>query len=505
MFIFLVVVVLMSCGGVSSIDEETPGAANPPPSDNLPPVANVSNSGPVSGEAPLVVNFKASLSTDDNGIVRYTWLFGDGNISSDKNPTYIYDSPGEYTAQLIVFDEAGVGDSAHITINVTESLASDRIGVAQERHIQPLSANIRGGQSMVRRLTHLEYINSVRDTLAVDLSQEGHLLPDDFNVEGFAAATSDPSVILDRAQAYIELSELVVSRMGEVTAEAGLSHCDVRDQACQIAFIQLYGRKLYRRPLEAIEVAHLRTVFESHVGDFEGAAKMCLQVMLQAPQFLYQIEEDVGESHIVLSPYELASRLSYLIWNSTPDKDLMDAADEGRLSDAGELEQQIERMLNDSKAKAASERLFSDLLNLKEFSELEVDGETWPSFDSRLKADMLHETLDFIDRIVWQQDLPLLNIDHYEPTALSTKLTEYYGLDVQDREGALSGVGRVDSYSLSDTQRQEILTQASVFATYSVSYEDPSVVALGLFMLERALRDSSPSLPSDLHIGRAVW
>lgn len=144
--------------------------------------------------------------------------------------------------------------------------------------------------------------------------------------------------------------------------------CDIdatRDDGCAAAFIESFGRRAFRRPLYDDERVWLTGVYERSIAtlSFAEAMEVVTEVILQSPQLVYLTEGTMSGAHQALTDYELAARLSYLLWRTTPDDELLEAAAAGELTGGG-LRAQADRLLDDPRAAATMQRFFSDWLQL---------------------------------------------------------------------------------------------------------------------------------------------
>lgn len=213
------------------------------------------------------------------------------------------------------------------------------------------------GPAPLRRLTNAQYINALHDlfpAVAVELPP----LPNDTVVAGFddAAEAQEPSDV--RIARYETIANLYAAALTRDTpAVRALVGCDwatpTEGNACAASFIEQVGRRIYRRPVASDERERLLLRFAGWrtAIDFEAAVRLTLATMLQSPAFVYRPEPTVQGDVVAVAPYELASRLSLLLWQSTPDDELLNAAASGELSTADGLRKQATRMLDDAKAK----------------------------------------------------------------------------------------------------------------------------------------------------------
>src|SRR5262249_20705287 len=157
-------------------------------------------------------------------------------------------------------------------------------------------------------------------------------------------------------------------------------------------FIQTFGKRAWRRPLAAAEVDALAGVFTAgRMGtDFATGIQLVIQALLQSPHFLYRVEFGVptplaGTNVVLLTDYELASRLSYFLWNSMPDDALFAAADAGTLHTKDQIAAQARRMIDDSRAHDAVANFDQQWLQLNKVDDLDKDPMRFPAWNAMLR------------------------------------------------------------------------------------------------------------------------
>jgi hypothetical protein len=251
------------------------------------------------------------------------------------------------------------------------------------------------------RLSSVQYINTIRDLVGDD---------------GFEAELEDePGLITQRAARQLrDAAEDIIARRGQWTRE--VFPCDTsgaEDLGCRDAFIDGFGRRAFRRALTDTEKERLRDTYDFARGealDFDDAMGVLLQVMLQSPAFVYLFEDGVAESTDdvrLLTDYEVAARLSYFLWSSTPDDDLMTAAAAGDLSTVDGLRAQAERLLGDPRAKDSINEYMAEFLQLNggelhhPLEQVTKDPSLYPEVDAALLAAMRVETNALIERVVF--------------------------------------------------------------------------------------------------------
>ena len=347
------------------------------------------------------------------------------------------------------------------------------------------------GEVWVQRLTVEEYVATVRAAVGVDISAEAHaLLPPDLRADGFRNTAYNLSVDLKHIEALSQLAEIIVSRMdvlafaSRFSQSRSLSTDDtMREQVGRM------GKWLLRGPLDTRDIntySGIATTVSSAGGDFELAMRLIIEAMLQSPRFVYRIENHRGNGdrrHI--DPFELASRLSYILWGGPPDEELLEAAERGELRDPAVVGAQVERMLDAPQARERSLQFVDQWLDLDRLTHLQPDAERFPQWTPTLAADMRAETRHFFEEIVWEEKRPLADLINAPLTFATPTLAEHYGLEVR-------GEGFHRYELAAESGRRGILTQGSVL---TVGGDDASMVARGLFVLHDLLRGTVNAPP----------
>lgn len=344
------------------------------------------------------------------------------------------------------------------------------------------------GQNWVRRLTVPEYIETVRSAVGVDIAAEAReLLPADLRADGFSNTAYNLNVDLEHVDAYARLAKIIVSRMdpGEFAKQFDKKRRFTDDDKGEL--ISNMGKWLLRGPVEDHEIIAYRgiaTAAAAAGGKYEDAVAHIIQAMLQSPRFLYRVEKQLGDgSPWPVDAYELASRMSYIVWGGPPDRELMRAADKGELHEKDTLAGQLQRMLEDPRAVAHSLRFIEEWLDLDRLENLQPGRERYPHWDPELAADMREETREFFREIVWEQKRPLAELFNAQVTFLTPRLAKHYGLEPASADG---DPGRAARYDLSGVKsRGGLLTQGSLL---TIGGDDASMVTRGLFVLHDVLR-----------------
>jgi hypothetical protein len=272
--------------------------------------------------------------------------------------------------------------------------------------------------------------------------------------------------------------------------------CDPSDRAqrsaCTREILSNLATRAYRRPAADAEVEELIGLVEmvQRMGDsFEEGLALAMQRVLISPNFLFRIEhgtELAGQAFDAVTDYELASRLSYFLWSSMPDDELMRLAGEGRLREETVLDGQIHRMLQSPKAQALVENFGGQWLEFRKLESVKPDRDAFPAFQEYLRRSMEQETERFFAYIV-KQDRPITDFIDADYTFLNEKLADFYGIPgVKGNE-----FRKVD---LTGTPRGGVLTQASILTVTSYANRT-SPVLRGKWVLENILNAPPPPPP----------
>ena len=353
------------------------------------------------------------------------------------------------------------------------------------------------GPAPGRRLTKDQYANTVADLLGVTLDDgDRYLLPDEEPSAG-GGFRDDIAALLPssvRTDAYEQLAARVAGRVDWAGGLAAHAACTDPTAACREGFIRHLGRLLYRRPLTAADVPILEPLFGAVASDapaaFEAGARLVLQAMLQSPHFLYRLERrnavDPLTGKPAPSPFELATRLSYLLWASAPGPDLLDAAERGELSGGRDaLASHVDAMLSDARARRGLDAYAQDWLQLYRLDARTPNDALGVS--AELLAEMKQESARLVERIAIDERRDLTGILTDKRTDVGPALAQVYGIDPASPD--------VASYDLSnDPNRLGILTQPG-FLILRAAPAHVSIVDRGLMVMRVFLCREMPAPP----------
>jgi hypothetical protein len=345
----------------------------------------------------------------------------------------------------------------------------------------------------MRRLTHAQYDNTVRDLLGVTGDPASAFAEDEVEA-GFAVNSTQPVQDLQLEQ-YQDAAESIAATAiaSNLAGLVGCAPTGNAEAACTESFIRSFGRRAYRRPLSQDEVAAYLGLFASarQAGDFSSGVSLVLRAMLQSPYFLYRVELGAPgaapepDGAWPLTSYELASRLSYFIWNTAPDDTLLAAADANQFTTADQVAAMARQMLGDPRARDAITSFHEQWLGLGGLDSLDkVD----PAFTPDLRAAMHEEIDDFSDYVVRSGDGRLQTLLAANFSAIRDPLSQLYGV---------TGSTRVGLVMLPPTQRAGILTSGAVMATHA-HVDQTSLVHRGELVREQFLCTALPPPPPNV-------
>jgi hypothetical protein len=286
---------------------------------------------------------------------------------------------------------------------------------------------------------------------------------------------------------------------GDTPSRRRIFQCQPRTprdaEPCARSILSSLAKRAYRRPLESVDVDELMRLYRSgsSEGGFEAGIGMALETLLWSPAFLIRMENDPpglapGVTYR-LNDLELASRLSFFLWKSIPDDELIEVAARGKLRSPAELNRQVRRMLADPRSKRWMNDFVGQWLTVRNLKGHEPDPDTFPDFDDNLRQSMLRETELFFESQV-RDDRSVLDLLRADYTFVNERLARHYG--IPNVYG--SHMRRV---AVADPVRQGLLGHASVLT--ATSYADrTSVVLRGKWVLETLLGAPPPPPPANV-------
>lgn len=336
-----------------------------------------------------------------------------------------------------------------------------------------------------RRLTRDELFNTLGDLLAVDTEPLRAIVKEDKGADGgFRTWRSALLPSGARTDAFEQAAVHVAKAISPETL-AKFASCQDMTPECKSGYVGSIGRLLYRRPLTELEVTRLAGLFDiaASKGDgFEMGARLVVQAMLQSVHFLYRVERadriDPVTQLAQVDPYELASRWSFLFWQAAPDAQLLDLAAQGALNEVT-----IAEMLQSPKARRGARAFFDEWLGTYKLETRVLDTKLYPAFSPELTQEMREESLDFFEKLVFDERGSFLSAFTRQSSTVGPKLATLYG-------GAAAGE---QDWSTNDT-RGGFLTQAGIIMAHT-KVEETSIVDRGLFVLRSLMCMDVPAAP----------
>jgi len=270
---------------------------------------------------------------------------------------------------------------------------------------------------------------------------------------------------------------------------------DAAEETCATQIMATLARRAYRRPVTESDVATLLRFYRigRQEGTFEQGIQEALARLLVSPQFLFRIERDPAGSQadavFQISDLELASRLSFFLWSSIPDDELLDVAARGTLREPGVLDTQVRRMLADARATALVTNFGGQWLHLRNLQAVDPDSRAFPEFDDNLRDAFLRETELFLESQI-RDDRPLAELLTADYTFVNERLARFYGI----RNVYGTHFRRV---RLSDPRRAGLLGHGSVLTVTSYATRTSPVVR-GKFLLDNILGAPPPPPPPNV-------
>lgn len=335
----------------------------------------------------------------------------------------------------------------------------------------PVGDPTTAGQMVLRHLTQLEYLNTVRDllgdtsTLAADVPGEPAI--GTFDTFPFR----EPATVgATEARGYQQVAE---SLAGKIAAKLStILPCSptagnaASETACATSFVNAFGARAFRRPVSPVEASGLVGLYQAArttIGlDFGGAIGLLVEQILQSPGFLYHWE--LGPTPTVhdgpavqLDGYALANRLSYFLWSTMPDQALLDAASKSQLATADQVTVQAKRLLQDPKARVAIQNFFEQLLQGNDIFVKPKDQNVYPSWGPPLQAAMDAEFRTFFSSTVVDGSALFADLFTSNKTVVNQSLASVYGLK------GITG-SQMQPVTLDASQRAGFLTMPAFLA-----------------------------------------
>jgi hypothetical protein len=352
----------------------------------------------------------------------------------------------------------------------------------------------------LRRLTIPQYQNSINDLFGTGMAPTTDF-ERDTSLSGFAsigaARVGLSSVITE--QLVTAAADVAKRALANPAVRTQLVSCApataITDDACTSTFIKTIGRKAWRRPLtdeEAGRYAAVAKEAQTALNNYIGGLEYGLAGILSSPYFLYRNElgspDPSNSKQVVFNDYELATRLSFFLWNSTPDDQLLDAAEAKQLTKSTGLTTQAQRLLMSPRAATGMQTFFSELYRLGDLDTLPQLPDIFPQKTATLGPSMRAETLKFLNDVAFVRGGDFREIFDSPSTFVNAELAKLYGLS------GVTGTNVVPTMLPATGLRAGLLGQGSFLAANSAANRS-SPTLRGKFIREMILCQSIPAAP----------
>ena len=347
------------------------------------------------------------------------------------------------------------------------------------------------GPFVIRRLTKVEYGNTLHDLFGVDPNVTRDL-PDEVFGEGYLNNLSSL-----QSEQFLGIANDVVDQQEVqklLNREKPAKGADLRAEAEK--FARSLARKSYRRPPSDAEIEVLLKVFDlgrANQLDYPGALGLMTKAILVSPQFLFitpakQVESD--KKIVPLDDYQLASRLSYLLWSTIPDAELTRLADSGKLHEPAVLKAQVKRMIADPRSRALFDGFGAQWLGLNDLKTKTFDPDKFPQMTSEMRSAMYDEARLFFESIM-RENRSVVSFVDSDYTFLNGTLAVLYGMEKNVTGPEMRKV------QLTDANRGGILAMPATLATTSFPNRTSPVIR-GVWVLEQVLGEEVPPAPANV-------
>ena len=353
----------------------------------------------------------------------------------------------------------------------------------------------------LRRLTQEEYRNSISDIFGSEIEVRGVFEPT-IRVGGLQAAST--TVLSVTPVGFESFTKMADSIAVQVTAEKYRSKlpcapkdAKAADDACTGQILSHYGMMLFRRPLANDEVKSrvaLAHGLAEKQKDFYAGLRYGLASLLQASDFVFRKEmatPAADKKSFTLDPYSRATRLSYLLWNTTPDHELLDAAQKGDLNTQAGLDKQVDRLMASPRLEVGMRAFFNDMMELDTFDTVSKDSILYPKWGSAIANSAKEETLRTMIGLTLKENGDIRDLMTTRKTYVNRNLAAIYQLP-------FSFTGEWVPYEFpADSGRSGLLTETSMLAMFSHPGRS-SPTKRGVALMDIMLCEPTPAPPANV-------
>ena len=355
----------------------------------------------------------------------------------------------------------------------------------------------------LRRLTRFEYANTVRNLLNVDATPVNDL-PADEVTDGYSNNAGVLTVSPLHAEKYVLVSESLAKAAVQQNLAALTGNCNTTsrgEDACAMDFANTFGRRAFRRPVTVEDRTLLMAAYTAGRtgGTYAEGIEVMIRAALQSSHFLYRLETTAPASSattmVPLSQYEMATRLSYLIWAAGPDDGLLDAAGRGELSSRDAVATRARTMLADPKARVAVTDFYKQWLGTSRLDITSKSSTAFPAFTDAAREGMRLETPAFVEYVMWTGDHKLATLLTSPTTFVTSALAPIYGVTAPANSATVPKMVTLPA----NQGRAGVLTQAG-FLSAQAHPDQTSPVLRGKFVRSNMMCQPPPMPPMDIDI-----
>jgi Protein of unknown function (DUF1592)/Protein of unknown function (DUF1588)/Protein of unknown function (DUF1595)/Protein of unknown function (DUF1587) len=359
-----------------------------------------------------------------------------------------------------------------------------------------------GATTRFARLTHEQYDNTVRDLL--NQATDAPVYSDDFRADASSGQylfDNDSYVIgLDQGlhRAYERAAAAIAEDFVNDAALFALwVPADGSDEDRARGFVEAFGERVHRRPLAADQVDDYLALFmlgSTTYGDtpgLQGAVRLMIEALMTSPYFLYRSElsHEPVEGIVPLDGYEIATRLSYTLWNTMPDEALFAAAQDGSLTEAEVLQAEVDRMLKDDRATAVFTKVLSQAMGVYRYENISPNQSVYPNAPADL-PNLAIEELSLLMQDAYENGRSYRELLLEPRTFVNAELAPLYGLS-----GSFGA--EFEETPLDAAERRGLLTTVGFLASNSSSV-NPDPIHRGLFVAQKLLCSTVSAPPGEI-------
>jgi hypothetical protein len=353
----------------------------------------------------------------------------------------------------------------------------------------------------MRRLTEQEYRNSIADVFGKEIEVRGSFEP---TVRSNGLAAISTALLSVTPVGFESFNKMATDIAAQVTAEKYRAKLPcapkdpkTADDACAGKILGHYGKLLFRRPLTDTELDQrvgLSRRMTERTGDFYAGLSYGLSMLMQLPDFIFRSEvatPSADGKRGVLDPYSRATRLSFLMWNTAPDAELLRAAESGELNTSEGLSKQVDRLMASPRLDAGMRAFFDDMLQLDTFDTVSKDSLLYPKWGSGMATSAREETLRTVIGLALHDNRDIRDLMTTRETYIDRRLAVLYRVPFP-----FTGDWAKHEFP-ADSGRSGILTQISMLAMFSHPGRS-SPTKRGVALLDILLCSPTPEPPNDV-------